>query len=102
MELIFYNNTRKVHSKCNGHVLCYVINCFSRVQLFATPWTVAHQAPLSMGFSRQEDWSGLLCPPPGDLPDPGIEPVPLMAPALAGMFFTTAATWEVLGISNCL
>ena len=45
---------------------------------------------------------GLLCPPPGDLPDPGIEPVPLMAPALAGMFFTTAATWEVLGISNWL
>ena len=39
--------------------------------LFATPWTVAHQAPLSMGFSRQEYWSGLLCPPPGDLPDPG-------------------------------
>ena len=46
----------------------------SRVQLFATPWTVARQAPLSMGFSRQEYWSGLLCPPPGDLPDPGIKP----------------------------
>ena len=44
------------------------------VQLFATPWTVARQAPLSMGFSRQEYWSGLPCPPPGDLPDPGIEP----------------------------
>ena len=43
------------------------------VQLFATPWTVAHQAPLSMGFSRQECWSGLPCPSPGDLPDPGIE-----------------------------
>ena len=41
---------------------------------FATPWTVARQAPLSMGFSRQEHWSGLLCPPPGDLPDPGMEP----------------------------
>ena len=47
---------------------------FSRVQLFATPWPVAHQAPLSMGFSRQEYWSGLPFPPPGDLPDPGIEP----------------------------
>ena len=46
----------------------------SRVQLFATPWTVAHQAPLSMEFSRQECWSGLLYPPPGDLPAPGIEP----------------------------
>ena len=49
-----------------------------------TLWTVAHQAPLSMGFSRQEYCSGLLCPPPGDLPDPGIEPRSLMSPALAG------------------
>ena len=45
----------------------------SRVQLFVTPWTIAHQAPLSMGFSRQEYWSGLPCPPPGDLPNPGIK-----------------------------
>ena len=49
---------------------------FSRVQLFTTPWTVAHQAPLSMGFSRQEYWSGLPCPPPGDLPNPGIKHLP--------------------------
>ena len=47
---------------------------FSHVQLFATPWTVAYQAPLSMGFSRQEYWSGLPCPPPGDCPNPGIKP----------------------------
>ena len=47
---------------------------FTCVQLFATLWTVAHQAPVSMGFSRQEYWSGLPCPPPGDLSDPGIEP----------------------------
>ena len=47
--------------------------CFSRVQLFVTPWTVALQAPLSMGFSRQEYWSWLLLPSPGDLPDPGTE-----------------------------
>ena len=46
----------------------------SRVQLFTAPWTAAHQAPLSMGFSRQEYWSGLLFPSPGDLPDPGIKP----------------------------
>ena len=59
-----------------------------------TPWTVARQAPLSMGFSRQEYWSGLPCPPPGDLPNPGIEPVSLTSPALAGRFFTTSATWE--------
>ena len=51
-----------------------MLNHFSCVQLFATPWTIAHQAPLSMGFSGQEYWSGLLpCPPPRDLPNPGIE-----------------------------
>ena len=53
----------------------------------ATPWTVAHQAPLSMGFPRQKYWSGLPCSPPGDLPDPGIKPAP--SPTLAGGFFTT-------------
>ena len=53
------------------YILCtQLLSC---VWLFATPWTVAHQAPLFMGFSRQEYWSGLLCPPPGDLPNPGIE-----------------------------
>ena len=57
----------------------------------STPLTVARQAPLSMGFSRQEYWSGLPFPPPGDLPDPGIEPVFLTSPALAGRFFTTVA-----------
>ena len=58
------------------------------------PWTVVCHAPLSIGFSRQEYWNGLPCPPPGDLPDAGIEPVPLTSPALAGRFFTTSATWE--------
>ena len=71
-----------------------VLSCFSRVQLFATLWTVACQAPLSVRFSRQESWSGLPCPPPGDLPNPGIEPASLMSPALAGEVFTTGATWE--------
>ena len=59
-----------------------LLNCFSPVRLFATPWTVAHQAPLSMGFSRQEYRSGLPCPPPGDLPDPGIKPMSPASPAL--------------------
>ena len=72
--------------------LGYVLSHSSCVQFFATPWTAAHQALLSMGFSRQEYWSGLPCPPPGDLPNPGIEPV---SPALAGGFFTTTTTWEV-------
>ena len=67
---------------------------FSHVQLFATPWTVADQAPLSMGFSRQESRSGLPCPSPGDLPNPGIKPTFLTSPALAGGFFTTSAIKE--------
>ena len=62
---------------------------YSCVQLFATPWTVAHQAPLSIGFLRQEYWSGLPFPTPEDLCIPGIEPEFLASPALAGGFFTT-------------
>ena len=57
-------------------------------------WTVALQAPLPMGFSKQEYWSGLPCPPPGGLPAPGIEPASLMSPALTGRFFITSTTWE--------
>ena len=57
-------------------------------ELFVTPWTVACQASLSMEFSRQEHWSGFPFPPPGDLPDPGIEPGSLTSSALAGGFFT--------------
>ena len=60
----------------------HILSCFSRVGPFATQWTVVHQAPLSMGFSRKESWSGLPCPPPGDLPDPGIELVSPEDPAL--------------------
>ena len=67
---------------------------FSCVQLFVTFWTVTHQAPLSMGFPRQEYWSGLPCPPPGDLANPGTEHAFLMSPALVGGLFTTSATWE--------
>ena len=63
-----------------------------------TPWTIALQAPLFMGFSRQEYWNGLPCTPPGAVPDPGIKPTYLMSPALAGRFFTTSATWEVLKV----
>ena len=62
----------------------------------AMPWIEAHQAPLSMGFSRQESWSGLPCPPPGDLPNPGIEPAFLPSPALGGGVFSTRITWEAL------
>ena len=66
------------------HVL---LSHFSRVQLCVTIWTVAHWAPLSIGFSKQEYWSGLRCPSQGDLPHPGMEPESLKSPALAGRFF---------------
>ena len=59
-----------------------MLSLFSCVRLFVTPWTVVCQAPLSMGFPRQEYWSGLLCPSPGDLPDPATEPKSSVAPAL--------------------
>jgi len=72
-----------------------LLSCFGCVQLFVTPWTVAHQAPLFMEFSRQEYWRELSFPPPGGSPDPGIKlVVSLTTPALAGGFFTTSATWE--------
>ena len=67
---------------------CVCVQSLSRVWLFVTPWTVAHQASLSMGFSRLKYWSGLSFPSPGDLPDPGIEHVSPVSPALAGGFFT--------------
>ena len=73
--------------------LRYIHSCmlsrFSHVQLFATLWTVTHQAPLSMGLSMQEPWSGLPCPPPGDLPDPRTEPESPVSPYIATGFFTT-------------
>ena len=69
----------------------------SHVRLFATPWTVACQAPPSMGFSRQEHWSGLPFPTPGDLPDPGIELVSPASPALAGRFFTIGPPGKLPG-----
>ena len=74
------------------HVAAAAVQSLSCVWLFATPWTVALQAPLSVEFSRQEHWSGFPFPPPGDLTDPGIEPESLLSPALAGGFFTTIAT----------
>ena len=67
---------------------------FSPVQIFVTLWTIADQAPLSLGFSRQEYRSGLSCPPPEGLSDPEIEPAFLISPTLSGRFFTTRATWE--------
>ena len=82
----------------NLYVCACMLSCFSHVQLFAALWTVVHQTPLSMEFSRQEYWSRLPYSPPGDLRGPGIVPASLMTPALAGDFFTTSATWEALNL----
>ena len=91
-----YLSLSHLGSPMNTYVLVFLLSHFSRVWLFGTVWTVVLQAPLSMGFSRQEYWSGLPFLPPGDLPDPGLEPTSLTSLALSGRFFTTSATWEVL------
>ena len=94
-SLFIGNNSNKINTCCSSEYYfcaqridillslvlftCVCVKLLSRVQLFATPWTVVHQVPLSMGFSRQEYWSGLPFPSPGDLPNPGIKPV---SPAL--------------------
>jgi len=81
-----------------ANMYAWVLSRFSCVRLFVTPWTVACQAPVSIGFFRQEYWSGLPCPPAGDLPDPGIKPASLMSPALAGGFFTTESPGKPMQI----
>ena len=76
---------------------CWVLSRFSCVRLFLTPWTIAHQSLLSMGFSRQEYWSGLPCPSPDNRPDPGREHTTLASPALQAV---SLPTWEALGNAN--
>ena len=72
----------------------FLLSHFRCVQLFANLWIVACQAPLSTGVSRQDYWSGFPYPPSGVLPDPGIESMSFMSPALASGFFTPSAAWE--------
>ena len=88
----------KVQILAAGQCAC-MLHCFTCVRLFATLWAIACQAPLSMGFSKQDYWNGLLCSPSGDLPDPGIEAVFLKSPALVWRFFTTSATREALHLN---
>ena len=83
----------KIIQQALGDGLC-MLSRFSCVRLFATIWTVARQASLSMGISRQEYWSGLPCPSPGDLLNPRIEPASLLSLASAGGIFIVSATWE--------
>ena len=94
---------KKLHSILDIiYICCYISNILhacvlssiSHVQPFATRWPITRQVPLSMWLSRQEYWSELPCPSPGDLPNPGMKPASLMSPALAGGFFTTSTTWE--------
>ena len=84
------------------HICVSVLSHFSCVQLFATLWSITCQVSLTMGFSRQEYWSGLSGPPPGDLPNSGIEPRSLTALALAGGFFTISTTWKAHITCTCV
>ena len=79
--LLLVSNPKIIITEAYVKKLAQTLSC---VQLFVTPWTAAHQSPLSMEFSRQKYWNGLPFPPPGDLPHPGIEPASLASPALAG------------------
>ena len=89
-----------IYIHTHAHIYVCMLSCLSCVQLFLTLWTVACKAPLPMGFSRQEYWSRLPCPPPGDLPNPGIEPMSLISPALAVGLFIASATQEALNLYN--
>ena len=85
MIMVSYSTECFLRSRlCSSHFAC--VQCSVTSNSFLTPWTVAHQAPLSMGFPRKEYWSGLPFPSPGDIPDPEIEPT---STALVGRFFTT-------------
>ena len=88
----------QVPARSRGHhtlsIKGYMLSPFSCVQFFATPWTIAHQAPLSMGFSRREYWNGLPYPYSRDLPETWTESMSLTSLVLASKFFTTSTTWE--------
>ena len=98
MTFLFARKFESIENTCSEACVIYhchacLLSHFIRVQLFVTLWTVAHQALLSMGFSRQEHWNVLLCLAPGDLPDRGIIPISLVSHALTGEFFTISTTW---------
>ena len=93
IELVTLSNQLILYLHCILSYAC-MLSRFSDVQLCATLWIAACQSPLTMGFSRQEYWSGLPCPPPGDLSDPGVELLSLSSTALTDVLFPTSATWE--------
>ena len=101
------NTDPKQNSSISGIVWSFLLafvhaKLLSHVRLFVTPWTIAHQAPLSMGFPRQEYWSELPFPPPEDLPDPRIKPASPVFPALTSRFFTTEPPGIPLALIGCL
>ena len=89
-----------IHIYANMCMHAQMLSCLALSNSSATPWTVAHLAPLSKELLRQAYWSGLPFPSPGDLSDPGIKPASLVFPALSGRFFSTNVTWEALPLSN--
>ena len=94
---LFLETNRPLSSNLNMCVCAGMLSC---VLLFATPWTIVHQASLSMEFSRQENWSGLSFPSPWDLPNPDIEPASLVSSTLASGFFTTVPPEKSLNTLN--
>ena len=92
--LLFFTSSFALHSSSSRPQHSCKLSRFSHVQFFVTLWTAALQAPLCMGFSRQEYWSGLSCPPPRNLPKPGVGFTSLTSLALADGFFTTSTTWQ--------
>ena len=102
-QIIFYNGCTILYSQQQCMRIIQLL--YNRIQFssvaqscltLCNPWTVAQQAPLFMGFSREEYWNGLPFLPPGNLPNPGIKLVSPVSPALAGGFFTTSSTWKAL------
>ena len=89
-----HTQERNSGSSLGLHAPVCMLSCFSHVQLFVTPWTIALHAPLFMGFSRQEYWNELPFPPLGDLPNAEIKPISLKSPALTARSFTSSTTWE--------
>ena len=83
-------------------LVCMCAKLLQSCPTLCNPWTVARQASLSMGFSRQEYWSGLPCTPPGDIPDPKIELTSARSPVLASRFFTTSTIWQQVDLNDAL
>lgn len=99
-EQVITAGWQRVECKPRRVVSLVVVESLSRVRLFRPPWTVARQAPLSIGFSRKEYWSGLPCPLPEDLPTPGITLASLLSPASGSRFFTTSTTGKPIFLNN--